>query len=382
MPRLRVRDILKFPEFYKQYDKEMVGEYGVTYKPIGDIPVKLETDRMAGGSYSPTKDEITIMPSKPKFIKETLLHELQHAIQHRHGFAQGDSPKRYLPENVDVAKEKIKKEIQQGATEITGKLSYSPLTREKYREYKDSNNYTNAEVNERLQTIIYALANRTVSQPFNDASIVSKDLAKKKMPKVLPTTIDGPAISYDVQKTYEDSVEDLQKLYDIFSPSDKIRFLQKFVNLSVLNHRLDTAEKIASLTYRLASGELESSNVENRHRIALEKYIKEGKNPDKALRELYPMNTRGLPKSFVNYFRSPQYKNISKLGRFKEEELLAPDSSSGLFGSRRDSTEKIINLNKALSFDTENIDDFINKLKAPEDKIRNLRINMDSDFVI
>jgi len=376
MPRLRVRDILKFPEFYEQYDKEMVGEYGVTYQPIGDIPVKLETNRMAGGSYSPAKDEIYLMPSQAKFMKETLLHELQHAIQHRHGFAQGDSPVRYLPENVDTAKAKIQKEIQQGATEITGKLSYSPLTREKYREYKDSNKYTNAEVNERLQTIIYALANRTVSQPSNDASIVSKELSKKKMPKVLPSTIDGPAISYDVQKAYEDSVDDLQKLYDVFSPSDKVRFLQKFVNLSILNHRLDTAEKIASLTYRLASGELESTNVENRHRIILEKYIKEGKNPDKALRELYPTDTRGLPKSFVNYFRSPQYKNISKLGQFTDEEILAPDNSSGLFGSRRDSTEKIINLNKALSFDTENIDDFINKIKAPEDKINKLRINM------
>ena len=376
IPMLRVRDILKFPEFYEQYDKEMVGEYGVTYQPIGDIPVSLETNRMAGGSYSPSFDTINLMPSQAKFMKETLLHELQHAIQHRHGFAQGDSPVRYLPENVDTAKAKIQKEIQQGATEITGKLSYSPLTREKYREYKDSSKYTNAEVNERLQTIIYALANRTVSQPSNDASIVSKELSKKKMPKVLPSTIDGPAISYDVQKAYEDSVDDLQKLYDIFSPSDKIRFLQKFVNLSVLNHRLDTAEKIASLTYRLASGELESTNVENRHRIILEKYIKEGKNPDKALRELYPTDTRGLPKSFVNYFRSPQYKNISKLGQFTDEEILAPDNSSGLFGSRRDSTEKIINLNKALSFDTENIDDFINKIKAPEDKISKLRINM------
>ena len=376
IPMLRVRDILKFPEFYEQYDKEMVGEYGVTYQPIGDIPVSLETNRMAGGSYSPSFDTINLMPSQAKFMKETLLHELQHAIQHRHGFAQGDSPVRYLPENVDTAKEKIQKEIQQGATEITGKLSYSPLTREKYREYKDSSKYTNAEVNERLQTIIYALANRTVSQPSNDASIVSKELSKKKMPKVLPSTIDGPAISYDVQKAYEDSVDDLQKLYDIFSPSDKVRFLQKFVNLSVLNHRLDTAEKIASLTYRLSSGELESTNVENRHRIILEKYIKEGKNPDKALRELYPMDTRGLPKSFVNYFRSPQYKNISKLGQFTDEELLAPDNSSGLFGSRRDSTEKIINLNKALSFDTENIDDFINKLKEPKDKIDKLRLNM------
>ena len=376
MPRLRVKDILNFPEFYKEYDKEMVGEYGVTYQPIGDIPIKLETDRMAGGSYSPSKDEITIMPSKPKFIKETLLHELQHAIQHRHGFAFGDSPSRYLPENIDAAKSRIKREIQEGAVEVADKLSNSPLTREKYREYKDASKYTNLEVNERLQTIIYALANRTVSQPSNDASIVSKELAKKKMPKVLPSTIDGPAISYDVQKAYENSVEDLQKLYDIFSPSDKVRFLQKFVNLSVLNHRLDTAEKIASLTYRLSSGELESTNVENRHRIILEKYIKEGKNPDKALRELYPMDTRGLPKSFVNYFRSPQYKNISKLGQFTDEELLAPDNSSGLFGSRRDSTEKIINLNKALSFDTENIDDFINKLKEPKDKIDKLRLNM------
>ena len=309
-------------------------------------------------------------------MKEILLHELQHAIQHRHGFAQGDSPSRYLPENVDTAKEKIKREIQEGAVEVADKLSNSPLTREKYREYKDASKYTNLEVNERLQTIIYALANRTVSQPSSDGSIVSKDLAQKKMPKVLPSTIDGPAISYDVQKAYENSVEDLQKLYDIFSPSDKVRFLQKFVNLSVLNHRLDTAEKIASLTYRLSSGELESTNVENRHRIILEKYIKEGKNPDKALRELYPMDTRGLPKSFVNYFRSPQYKNISKLGQFTDEELLAPDNSSGFFGSRRDSTEQIINLNKALSFDTENIDDFINKLKAPKDKIDKLRLNM------
>ena len=376
MPKLKIRDMLKFPEFYKEYDKEMVGMYGVTYQPIGDIPIKLETNPMAGGSYDPTNDVIRLAPADSAFIEDTLLHELQHAIQHRHGFAQGDSPSRYLPENMNVVKEKIKYEIKRGTGGVIDSIRFSPLTREKYREYKDTTKYTPEEIKERLQTIIYALANRTVSQPFGDASMVSKDLANKKMPKVLPTTIDGPAISYSIEQAYEDSVDDLQKLYDIFSPSDKIRYLQKFVNLSVLNHRMDTAEQIASLTYRLASGELESRNVENRHRIALEKYIKEGKNPDKALRELYPTDTRGLPKSFVNYFRSPQYKNISKLGQFTDEELLGSDQSEGLGLIGRASREKILKLNSALSFDTESVNEFIAGVKAPEDKIRQLRINM------
>tara|TARA_R100001129_G_scaffold37284_1_gene25116 strand:+ start:36 stop:3224 length:3189 start_codon:yes stop_codon:yes gene_type:complete len=92
--------VLAFDDLYQQYFKEIkVGEK--TYKPIKDIEVEfISNSDEAVATYNPFGDKLRInldvsknmSPEKKKeFIASSILHEVQHAIQHREGFIKGTS---------------------------------------------------------------------------------------------------------------------------------------------------------------------------------------------------------------------------------------------------------------------------------------------------
>lgn len=65
------------------------------YPDLAEIPVSFaEMDRNANGNYDPRMDEITLnqeLRSDPEKLKDTLVHEVQHAIQEREHFTSGAS---------------------------------------------------------------------------------------------------------------------------------------------------------------------------------------------------------------------------------------------------------------------------------------------------
>ena len=92
--------VLAFDDLYQQYFKEIkVGEK--TYKPLKDIEVEfISNSDEAVATYNPFGDKLRInldasknmSPEKKKeFIASSILHEVQHAIQHREGFIKGTS---------------------------------------------------------------------------------------------------------------------------------------------------------------------------------------------------------------------------------------------------------------------------------------------------
>jgi hypothetical protein len=81
------------------------------YPDIGDIPVHfMPTENLKGaaGSYSRKNDRLTLADI-PNDQKQITLHETQHAIQQREGFAGGGSPSQMVLTLEDIAGEKRKK---------------------------------------------------------------------------------------------------------------------------------------------------------------------------------------------------------------------------------------------------------------------------------
>lgn len=83
---LSLSDVLDHPELFRAYP-------GMANMKVEMVPM----DRLSLGSYNLETDTITLngQPTQRKLLKEqvsTLLHEVQHAIQQREGFARGGNP--------------------------------------------------------------------------------------------------------------------------------------------------------------------------------------------------------------------------------------------------------------------------------------------------
>ena len=100
---VELKQIIDFPSLFNQYsDVEApiqniysAKPFGADYDPIENIEINIE--KMGGGSkasYSPESDTITIsadLVDKPEEFLSVLLHEVQHAVQHREGFSSGSN---------------------------------------------------------------------------------------------------------------------------------------------------------------------------------------------------------------------------------------------------------------------------------------------------
>lgn len=89
------------------------------------------------GAYDSAAGSITInAPAKAADARSTMLHELQHAVQQREGFAKGGSPGDRLEISSQTELEKINKELQKLARQEF-KLGYrTPETQSKFLELK------------------------------------------------------------------------------------------------------------------------------------------------------------------------------------------------------------------------------------------------------
>lgn len=85
---LLLRDVLRHPELFEAYpDLQGVGVRGTP------------TFATHSGEYNPNKDVISLTGAQPHEVRSTLLHEIQHAVQEREGFAPGGNVEQFLPKN-------------------------------------------------------------------------------------------------------------------------------------------------------------------------------------------------------------------------------------------------------------------------------------------
>ena len=101
---IELQEIVDFPSLFNQYsDVEAPIQniysnkpFGADYDPIQNIQINIENINRSGSVayYSPESDTITIsadLVDKPEEFLSVLLHEVQHAVQHREGFSSGSN---------------------------------------------------------------------------------------------------------------------------------------------------------------------------------------------------------------------------------------------------------------------------------------------------
>tara|TARA_R100000988_G_scaffold16960_2_gene8294 strand:+ start:853 stop:6765 length:5913 start_codon:yes stop_codon:yes gene_type:complete len=384
----KLRDILDFPELYQQFDKPIVGKYGQTFQPIGDIPILAETNDEYGGSYNPNDDTISVKESNASRMRTVLIHEIQHAIQHRQGFESGDNWTVYMPDGYVKTRKVIKEHVDGAAKILAPKL--------KQFKHVQRMNFGDEQLQEYIDTIIYALASMKINKPTEIDTISNLLRPKsKRETKIEPVTMDLPSklpefmqrgifagADFDVLENYRNVSPSLNAIYQGLSASEKNKLFKPFIELRLLQERINVAHEIAVLVYKLSGGELQSRTSELRSKMAIQQFINDGKNPDEELRKLHPaLDTRVLSKNVVDFFRTRKYKNIRDLDRkgvFKSATLTTGYDATTIRSSELEdrfgsyTANKIVRLNNQLNMEFENVDRFIGKLTKKQDTANNL----------
>tara|TARA_R110000824_G_scaffold379158_1_gene571032 strand:+ start:146 stop:1549 length:1404 start_codon:yes stop_codon:yes gene_type:complete len=100
----RLENVLDYPELYENYPNAK----NITYARSERLP-------LGNALYNEKMDGIMVSPMGRDYIKSPILHELQHAIQTREGFAKGGSAqglqkeKSYLSDEIKYAEEGIQR---------------------------------------------------------------------------------------------------------------------------------------------------------------------------------------------------------------------------------------------------------------------------------
>lgn len=106
------------------------------YPGLAKIPVYVDDTLGAGAYYDPPRQAIhvgrEVSLGKPEELRDVLLHEIQHAIQHKEMFARGGSPEEFLTENY----KQRRKAISNAAGEWVMKMNGDPYVQGILREYK------------------------------------------------------------------------------------------------------------------------------------------------------------------------------------------------------------------------------------------------------
>lgn len=128
------------------------------------------------------------------------------------------------------------------------------------------------------------------------------------LPQFYPSSYDDRKLyndgsfDHDVSSKYMQTRGMLNAVYTAIPASERTKLFKPFVELRLLQERINVADQMAKLIYYLSTGELQSRNSELRSKMAIEKFINEGKNPDEELRKLHPaLDTRILSQHIVDF---------------------------------------------------------------------------------
>ena len=126
--KLRLVDVLDYPELYNEYP--VLKQFGVTGLADKDI------DDGVRGSYNPSTFTFRVRPGNEKEIVSTLLHEVQHAVDHIEYRQYGANPEQYLDESFKLAYDAIDQQVDHKKSFFF----YNLINQDTFpRDYRDSN---------------------------------------------------------------------------------------------------------------------------------------------------------------------------------------------------------------------------------------------------
>ncbi len=210
-------------KLYREQDKKSLADYVradelfKAYPKLRAVNVEfVNKNASVGGSYSEKENTIYLNNNSLVSSEEVLAHEIQHAIQHIEGFAQGGNP-----DNVRFVNENAKKRILQTSSEIWS-------------------GYHNTEEGKRVR------------QEYRE--LFKKRIAEARM--------ENP--SFRAEDLNTDDIEQyLEGKYPIYrNLRNKERAYEKAIGFSIAD--LNKQPKTAYEAYNRLSGEVESRNVQKR----------------------------------------------------------------------------------------------------------------------
>lgn len=145
--QIPAREAIDHPELMKAYDK--------TYNPdlssegMGLPGFIAAPFKNTNGEYSENSDFVSINRSLPKYqAKSTALHEIQHAIQQREGFARGGSPSDFYGEIKE-----LKHDADQAIQAFNAQMSDNVKLRDKLKANRYGDGVDTAQVDARIKAL-------------------------------------------------------------------------------------------------------------------------------------------------------------------------------------------------------------------------------------
>jgi hypothetical protein len=293
-------ELMDFPKLFDEYknaDNTFINDSslptgalpaGVSpYAALEDIPIYIDKiEDTTGGFYSPSYDSITInidLLDKPEQFKSTLLHELQHAIQHREGFTQGANWENFYKraskelgtflvrnekefmrdtqkahQSLQLAKDSLSSKIAVPLLNADNDLQLVEDLVDIFIEKQKNRKYSEVDINVGKPDF-YDISEQDIQNYFSRRKSAIKTASEELTGEVNSARLEGIFNSLDSREM------DIGVFLNQFDPPALAEMFKDIVRNQRKVNALDAIEKRAMFNYYRTYGEVESRLVQERY---------------------------------------------------------------------------------------------------------------------
>lgn len=347
-----LRDVLDFPELYKEYDS---AESLAKPKPLGDIEVTFEDGVDFYGAYFAADDSIVIdakyldtlidISSSANLAREEsdflslLLHEVQHAVQRREDFVTGSAPESmYRSAAAQLGFQGIRNSDDVlKRTRAISSVDHDEMVMQRLRAYiNDDTQPVGSDLDHMIFNKVLAdMAMKKYSRvKYGPMDAVPMGMYRFTEKEVAEYFDDPKRIreieSLDVEKIYQGVMDAIHGIPE----KDMKRILHPSVRASREYNELNKIKDVANLRYRRKYGELESRIVE--FRFAERQRLKRlGYTPEQiqmAMAEMYPPRQAHINEYIASI--DPEFtRGLEKVETFQGTQYIVPEEKALLEGT-------------------------------------------------
>jgi len=290
---VNLEELLDFRSLFDAYDKKFYDSTKLDFvspTPLTGVKVEFVEDLNARGSYSYTTGNIKVnaeLLDDPDQLLSTLMHEVQHAVQHREGFTSG-SAKEYF---IEASAKSIDPDGRMGR--ITSMSDVIYLNSMAQAGIKDANQYAIMEMqkhvgrtpdlsDEAIQNyggffeLSEVLFNAMKREGFGYDDVIKGDINSAYTSQNIRRFIDelaehnvssGINLAPGEVASEISSIKSLLDSLDAAGNTDTLlaNILQPQMKIKFARQHLEDVENLANANYHLKYGEIESRLVQDRH---------------------------------------------------------------------------------------------------------------------
>ena len=290
---VNLEELLDFRSLFDAYDKKFYDSTKLDFvspTPLTGVKVEFVKDLDARGSYSYTTGNIKVnaeLLDDPDQLLSTLMHEVQHAVQHREGFTSG-SAKEYF---IEASAKAIDPDGRMGR--ITSMSDVIYLNSMAQAGIKDANQFAIMEMqkhvgvtpnlsDEAIQNyggffeLSEVLFNAMKREGFGYDDVIKGDINSAYNSQNIRRFIDELAehnVSSGINLAPGEVASEISSIKSLLDSLDAagntdtllVNILQPQMKIKFARQHLEDVENLANANYHLKYGEIESRLVQDRH---------------------------------------------------------------------------------------------------------------------